>query len=88
MSSPMIRNPEIAILGDHPGAREFLQLGMLYSTGREMPADLVAAHKWFNIAALNGSQEATLLRHEVAAEMSESEIATAQRAARIYMTRH
>jgi TPR repeat protein len=83
-----MNNSETAVLGDHPGANEFLQLGMLYSTGREMPADMVSAHKWFNIAAVNGSQEAALLRHEIAAEMSETEIAAAQRAARMFLTRH
>ena len=29
----------------------FFELGMIYPAGREVDADLVAAHKWFNIAA-------------------------------------
>ena len=88
MSTLTINNSESAVLGKRPGAEEFLQLGMLYSTGRTMPPDMVSAHKWFNIAAVNGSREAAILRHEIAAEMSESEIAAAQRAARMWMTRH
>jgi TPR repeat protein len=88
MSSPTVSDPERAILGEMPGAEQFLQLGMLYSTGRSMPADMVSAHKWFNIAAMSGCKNAARLRHEIAAELSESEIAAAQRAARVWLTRH
>ena len=66
----------------------FYELGMMYSTGRSVPADLVSAHKWFNIAAMQGNQDAVRLRREVAAEMTEAEIACAQRAARDWLTRH
>jgi TPR repeat protein len=88
MSSPTVTSPENAVLGEMPGPEQFLQLGMLYSTGRSVPADMVSAHKWFNIAAMSGSKDAARLRHEIAAEMSESEIAKAQRAARAWVTRH
>jgi hypothetical protein len=53
-----------------------------------MPIDMVAAHKWFNLAALRGSRDAVRLRNEVAAEMSAAEIAAAQRAARAWLTHH
>jgi uncharacterized protein len=66
----------------------FYDLGMMYSTGRSVPTDLVSAHKWFNIAAMRGNQEAIRLRREIASEMSEIEIASAQRAARDWLTRH
>ena len=69
-------------------AEDFFRLGMMYSTGAAVPADMVSAHKWFNIAALRGDAEAARLRREVAEEMSESEIAAAQRAARDWVTRH
>ena len=59
MSKPKVTNEESAILGEMPGAEQFLQLGMLYSTGRSMPTDMVSAHKWFNIAAMNGCKEAS-----------------------------
>lgn len=49
--------------------------------------DLVSAHKWFNIAATLGMKDAVRLRNEIAAEMSDSEIATAQRAARYWLKR-
>jgi hypothetical protein len=49
---------------------------------------MVAAHKWFNLAAMRGNSEAALLRREIAAEMSHDEIAAAQRAARDWVTLH
>jgi TPR repeat protein len=88
MSDPTITTPERAILGEMPGAEQFYRLGMMYSTGQSMPDDMVSAHKWFNIAAMSGYKDAAQLRHEIAAEMSESEIAAAQRAARAWLTRH
>jgi TPR repeat protein len=66
----------------------YFDLGMMYSTGASVPADLVTAHKWFNIAAARGNTEAARLRREIALEMSEGEIAAAQRAARDWLTRH
>jgi TPR repeat protein len=66
----------------------FFDLGLMYSTGRSVPADLVTAHKWFNIAAMRGNKEAIRLRREIASEMSEEEVAAAQRAARDWLTRH
>lgn len=66
----------------------FLRLGMMYSTGRSVPADLITAHKWFNLAALKGNDEAKRYRSEVSEEMSREEIAEAQRAARQWMTTH
>jgi uncharacterized protein len=64
------------------------ELGMLYASGREGPVDLIAAHKWFNLAALKGRQDAIAMRREIAEMMSEADIAAAQREARIWMTAH
>ena len=55
------------------GAKDLFRLGMMYSTGASVPADMVSAHKWFNIAALRGDAEAARLRREIAEEMSEAE---------------
>jgi uncharacterized protein len=78
-----------APLGEGPAAGDMLfELGMMYSVGRDVPIDLVSAHKWFNLAALRGSQEAIRLRREIAAEMTRQEITTAQRAAREWITTH
>jgi len=73
---------------DHASAGTFFELGLSYAAGRAAPVDLVSAHKWLNLAAMLGSTEASRLRHEIAAEMSASEIAAAQRAARDWLARH
>jgi hypothetical protein len=62
--------------------------GLYWASGRSGVVNLVAAHKWFNLAALKGRVEAIALRREVAEMMSEVEIATAQREARTWMTTH
>ncbi|BCM18342.1 MULTISPECIES: sel1 repeat family protein [unclassified Mesorhizobium] len=64
------------------------ELGMMYATGRDCETDVVAAHKWFNIAAIKGSVRAAELRSELSATMSKVEIATALREAREWMTMH
>jgi TPR repeat protein len=66
----------------------FYELGMMYASGRSVPADLVVAHKWFNLAAMRGNADAVRLRREIAEELSENEIAAAQRAARDWLTMH
>jgi hypothetical protein len=62
--------------------------GLYWASGRSGVVNLVAAHKWFNLAALKGRADAIPLRREVAELMSELEIATAQREARAWMTAH
>jgi len=69
-------------------ADALFDLGMDYATGRSVPFDLISAHKWFNLAAMRGNKEATRLRREIAEQMSEAEIAAAQRAARAWLTTH
>jgi TPR repeat protein len=75
-----------ATMGEAPaGVDTFFQLGMMYSVGRSVPIDFVSAHKWFNLAAMRGNSDAIRLRREIAAQMSESEVAQAQRAARAWL---
>ena len=62
--------------------------GLYWASGRSGVVNLVAAHKWFNLAALTGRTEAIELRREVAELMSEVEIAMAQREARAWITAH
>ena len=67
----------------HASADECFDLGMAYCCGDGgAPIDLIEAHKWFNLAALRGSQEGQAMRAEIAEEMTAREIADAQRAAR------
>ena len=60
--------------------------GMYWASGRSGVVNLVAAHKWFNLAALKGRSGAIAMRREVAELMSEIEIAAAQREARAWIT--
>jgi len=84
-----ILDSNMAPLGEGPAASDMLfELGMMYSVGRDAPVDLVAAHKWFNLAAMKGNIDAIRLRREVAAQMSDVDIAAAQRAARDWMRSH
>ena len=62
--------------------------GLYWASGRSGVVNLVAAHKWFNLAALKGRTDAIPLRREVAELMSEGEIAIAQREARAWITTH
>ena len=76
-------------LGEGPiTANTMFELGMMYASGREVPVDLITAHKWFNIAAMKGHAEAAQLRREIAAEMQDAEIGQAQRAARDWLKSH
>ena len=62
--------------------------GLYWASGRSGVVNLVAAHKWFNLAALKGRTDAAAMRREVAEQMSDAEIAAAQRDARAWMTAH
>ena len=67
-------------------ADAFFILGIRYSTGRDVEHDLVAAHKWFNLAAMMGHEEARHSRAELSREMPADRIAEAQRMARAWLT--
>lgn len=73
--------------GQNANGDILFQLGVMYATGRTVPLDLVAAHKWFNLAAHRGSTEAARYRRELAAEMSAADVAAAQREAREWLAR-
>ena len=64
---------------------QLFELGLAYSTGRNVEPDLVAAHKWFNLAAMRGDREAARYRQEIAQEMTHEDVADAQRAAREWL---
>lgn len=61
-------------------------LGVICSTGSHgIACDLVEAHKWFNLAASRGHEEAAWCRADVSDEMTAREIAEAQRRAREWL---
>lgn len=77
-----------AAMGGETQADVFCEMGLMYATGRGCELNLVAAHKWLNIAAIKGSERAALLRAELGRSMSKPELARALRAAREWMTMH
>ena len=78
---------EVIDLAVNEGSAESLyNLGMLYSTGQGVQLDYVQAHKWFNLAAMQGNSAAKERRAELAREMSGNEIAIAQREAREWLS--
>jgi uncharacterized protein len=60
-------------------------LGIAFSTGSGVEVDLIEAHKWFNLAALNGNEEAMACRADISDDMTAREIAEAQRQARAWL---
>ncbi len=82
-----VLSEDMAVMGSRQINGEMLfELGMNYATGRDVPEDLVSAHKWFNLAAMRGVREAVQYRKEISEEMSSSDIAEAQRAAREWLS--
>jgi TPR repeat protein len=64
----------------------YYDLGMVYSSGAAgIDIDLIEAHKWFNLAAVAGSEAAQSCRSEIAEDMTAREIAEAQKAARAWL---
>ena len=83
-SAQSVENAEPILSGE-----EMYRLGLAASTGEETGVfDLVTAHKWFNLAAMQGNLEARAYRAELAREMSADEVAEAQRQAREYLATH
>ena len=61
-------------------------LGVAYSTGSHgLDCDLIEAHKWFNLAAAAGHDEACNCRADIADEMTAREVVEAQRRAREWL---
>jgi len=76
---------ELAAEAGMPDA--LFELGLMYCSGRGVGLDMVEAHKWFNLAAARGNDDARRYRAEISRELSRSEIGDAQRRAREWMRR-
>ncbi len=71
----------------HGDVKAYFDLGVVFSTGTEgVACDLVEAHKWFNLAASRGHEEAAWCRTDISDEMTAREIAEAQRRARQWLS--
>lgn len=66
---------------------EALRRGTACAEGRGGRPDLIAAHRWFNVAALGGDERGATARRDVATQMTKAEIALALRGARESMAR-
>ncbi len=76
-------------IAEQSGSPDVLfQLGLMYCSGRDVPLDMIEAHKWFNLSALRGNAEARRHRQEISREMSKCDIGAAQRRARDWLSRH
>ena len=61
-------------------------LGVSDSSGcGGIDVDLIEAHKWFNLAAVRGHEEAAWCRADISDEMTARDIAEAQRRAREWL---
>ena len=73
-----------AAMGD---VQALYELGVAYSTGSGgVTVDMVEAHKWFNLAALQGNSLAQECRADISEDMTAREIAEAQRGARAWLS--
>jgi len=63
--------------------QDLFKLGLMYSTDVEdRGPDYVQAHKWFNLAAMMGSEPAKAYRADLTDQMDRQDVTLAQRAAR------
>lgn len=62
--------------------RAMFIIGRLYHTAHGVPNDLVRAHMWYNLATAHGYEDGKKWRDRIADDMSDSQIAEAQKLAR------
>lgn len=79
-----IEVPEFGLTKEAP-ADELYHIGLVYSEGLGVAIDLIAAHKWFALAAARGHREAKFCRQEMADMMCSEDVTKAQRAAREWL---
>jgi len=65
-----------------------LTLGDWYAHGRGVEKDLVAAHKWFALAEVAGSAEATVRKKDLEDGMSSTQIQQAEENTTAWLSRH
>jgi len=64
------------------------QFACVYQLGDGLPKDYVLAYMWFNLAAAEGDKAAAEGREAIAKEMSQEQIAEAQRLSREWYSAH
>lgn len=74
-----------SLLGAHSHAEDLYHAGLAYATGTGAEINLIEAHKWFNLAAVRGHEDAKAQRQEMAEMLSSAEVKLALQAARDWM---
>ena len=69
------------LAADRGNASAQFNLGVMYDHGDGFPQDYILAHMWFNLASANGLEAGRKARDEMAAMMTPTQIAEAQRRA-------
>ena len=77
--------PPGALLGPEAAAEDLYQAGLACAAGIDADIDLVSAHKWFNLAAARGHDDAKVQRQEMADLLSSEEVKLALAAARDWL---
>ena len=77
--------PPGALLGADAAPEDFYQAGLACAAGIDADIDLVAAHKWFNLAASKGHEDAKFQRQEMAELLTSEEVKIALSAARDWL---
>lgn len=78
----------ITAKADAGSPEEQYRAGLVFALGDGVPVDLVSAHKWLNLAAMNGVVEARESRAEISQDMTQEEIVAAQKLAREWYLAH
>jgi len=69
-----------------PGAQA--NLGALYKAGIGVPRDWIQAYKWYKLSHQDGAIDRRRLLSELAAAMSHSDVAEAERMANVWQQTH
>lgn len=74
-----------ALIGAHSLPDDLYRAGLAYATGTGTEINLVEAHKWFNLAAVRGHEDAKAQRQDMAEMLTTDEVKQALQAARDWM---
>jgi TPR repeat protein len=74
-----------SLLGAHSHPDDLYRAGLAYATGTGTDINLVEAHKWFNLAAVRGHEDARTQRQEMAEMLSSDEVKIALQSARDWL---
>ena len=77
--------PEPGLVSETATGEELYRVGLAYSEGVDCEQDLIAAHKWFNLAVLKGYDDAKVCRQEMADLLDKEDIKSALAAARAWL---